>query len=301
VKVGLIASGTPGFSGAELANLVNEAALYAAGRRRETVTQDDFERARDKVLMGSERRSLVIGDGERRAMAYHEAGHALLAHLLPDADPLHKVTIIPRGSTLGTAQQLPAEDRHIASKPYLLATITVLMGGRVAEELHLHRLSSGAADDFEQTTKLARRMVTEWGMSESVGPVSYHEPQEQIFLAREIARHRDHSDATAAEIDREVRAIVLGCYEEARRILTERANAVIRVAEALLVHEVLAAEQVGSLVEGEPLSVNPDTGAGGEERIDAARRNEETGKARKEAVPAGDCLPMLPEPRPRPA
>ncbi|MEJ2340518.1 MAG: ATP-dependent zinc metalloprotease FtsH [Gemmatimonadales bacterium] len=216
VELGLVARGTPGFSGAELANLVNEAALNAAGQCRETVTRADFEHAKDKGLMGSARRSLVVSEEERRAMAYHQAGHALLAHLLPEADPLHKVTILPRGRALGTTQQIPAEDRHTASRPYLLATICGLMGGRVAEEFQLNRLSSGAGDDFEHATTLARKMVTEWGMSESLGPLAFGRPAEQIFLGKEIAQHRDYSEATAAEIDREVKKIVMSCYDEAR-------------------------------------------------------------------------------------
>jgi cell division protease FtsH len=291
VDLNLLARGTPGFSGADLANLVNEAALHAAGRCRETVTRDDFEMAKDKVLMGSERRSLVISDEERRAMAYTEAGHALVAHLLPEADPLHKVTIIPRGLALGTTQQIPAEDRHTSSKPHLLATICVLMGGRAAVEVQLNRLSSGAGEDFERTTKLARRMVTEWGMSESMGPLAFGKPQGPIFLGRDMARHRDYSEATAAEIDREVRKIVMCCYDRARRILEERAEALTRIAEALLVHGTLVAEQIASLVRGEPLRVIPVTSTDGRKRIEAERDREE----------AGDGLPLLPDPRPRPA
>jgi cell division protease FtsH len=300
VEVSLIARGTPGFSGAELANLVNEAALHAAGRCGEAVTQEDFEMAKDKALMGSERRTLVISDEERRAMAYHEAGHALLAHLLPDADPLHKVTIIPRGLALGTTQQIPVEDRHTASKPYLLATICVLMGGRAAETLQLNRLSSGAGEDFDRTTTLARRMVTEWGMSVSLGPVAYGKPHEQIFLGREIAQHRDYSEATAVDIDREVKRIVMGCYDEARRILEEHAEALTRIAETLLVHETLAAEQIASLVLGEPLRVGPETSADELECIEAPGRREEAwDPTGNKAVGGG--LPMLPEPGPRPA
>ena len=278
VELGLIARGTPGFSGAELANLINEAALHAAGRHGETVSQEDFEEAKDKVLMGSERRSLVINDEERRAMAYHEAGHAMLARLLPEADPLHKVTIIPRGSALGTTQQIPADDRHTASKPYLLATICVLMGGRTAEELQLSRFSSGAGEDLERSTKLARKMVTEWGMSESLGPLAYGKPLAPIFLGRDIAQHRDYSDATAAEIDRETKRIVMGCYEKARLILEERAEALILVAEALLVHETLSAEQIASLVGGRPLDVQPETSGGGPSAypIAASRSSRET-------------------------
>ncbi len=301
VDLRLIARGTPGFSGAELANLVNEAALYAAGRRRESVTREDFEMAKDKVLMGTERRSLVVSDGERRATAYHEAGHALLAHLLPEADPLHKVTLIPRGLALGTTQQLPSEDRHTESRPYLLATICVLLGGRAAEALQLNRLSSGAGEDFERTTALARKMVTEWGMSESLGPLTFGKPQAQIFLGRQIAQHRGYSEATAAEIDREVKKIVMGCYSEARRILEERADALTRVAEALLVHETLTAEQVASLAQGEPLFATPETSKDGLEQIEAAREREKARDARKRAAGPGDLLPLLPEPGLRPA
>jgi cell division protease FtsH len=217
------------------------------------VTRADFEHAKDKGLMGSACRSLVINEEERRAMAYHQAGHALLAHLLPEADPLHKVTILPRGRALGTTQQIPTGDRHTASRPYLLATICGLMGGRVAEELQLNRLSSGAGEDFERATTLARKMVTEWGMSESLGPLAHGKAAEQIFLGKEITQHRDYSEATAAEIDREVRKIVMGCYDEAHRILEERAETLTRVAEALRVHETLAAEQIATLARGEAL------------------------------------------------
>jgi cell division protease FtsH len=286
VELGLIARGTSGFSGAELANLVNEAALRAAGRSQETVSRDDFEHAKDKGLMGSERRSLVIGEEERRAMAFHEAGHALVAYSLPDADPLHKVTIIPRGRALGTTQQIPAEDRHSASRPYLLATICGLMGGRVAEELQLTRLSSGAGEDFERATTLARKMVTEWGMSESLGPMAYGNPAGPIFLGKEIARHRDYSEATAAEIDREVKKIVMGCCDEAHRILEERAEALTRVAEALLVHETLAAEQIATLVRGEALKPVADPSV--DEGADRRRK-------------FGKGLSMFPEPGLRPA
>ncbi len=299
VELSLIARGTPGFSGADLANLVNEAALHGARYNREAVTQEDFEVAKDKVLMGTERRSLVISDEEKRAAAYHEAGHALVAHLLPAADPLHKVTIVPRGRTLGTTQQLPVDDRHTESKRYLLATICVLLGGRVAEELQLNRFSSGAGEDFERITELARKMVTEWGMSESVGPLTYGKRREQIFLGREIAQHRDYSEATAVEIDREVRAIIMGCYDRTRQVLEEQAEALTRVAEALLEHEVLDAEQVAALVKGEPLPMRPETGTDSREQLEAAR--EETGDRTKQATTAGDGLRMLPQPGRQPA
>jgi cell division protease FtsH len=299
VELSLVARGTPGFSGADLANLVNEAALYGARYNREAVTQEDFEVAKDKVLMGTERRSLVISDEEKRAAAYHEAGHALVAHLLPAADPLHKATIIPRGRALGTTQQLPVDDRHTESKRYLLATICVLMGGRVAEELRLNRLSSGAGEDFERTTELARKMVTEWGMSESLGPLTYGKRREQIFLGREIAQHRDHSEATAVEIDREVRKIVMGCYDRTHQILEEQADALTRVAEALLEHEVLDAEQIAALVKGEPLPMRPERSTDSREQLEAAR--EETGESTKHATRAGDGLRMLPQPGRQPA
>ncbi len=278
---------------------MNEAALHGARYNREAVTQEDFEVAKDKVLMGTERRSLVISDEEKRAAAYHEAGHALVAHLLPAADPLHKATIIPRGRALGTTQQLPVDDRHTESKRYLLATICVLMGGRVAEELRLNRLSSGAGDDFERSTELARKMVTEWGMSESLGPLTYGKRREQIFLAREIAQHRDHSEATAVEIDREVRKIVMGCYDRTHRILEEQADALTRVAEALLEHEVLDAEQIAALVNGEPLPMRPERSTDSRVRLEAAR--EETGDSMKHATKAGEGLHLLPQPGRQPA
>ena len=291
VELDLVARGTPGFSGAELANLVNEAALNAAGQCRETVTRADFEHAKDKGLMGSARRSLVIGGEERRAMAYHQAGHALLAHLLPEADPLHKVTILPRGRALGTTQQIPTEDRHVASRPYLLAKICGLMGGRVAEELQLDRLSSGAGEELERATTLARKMVTEWGMSVSLGPVAYGKPAAQIFLGKEIARRRDHSEATATEIDREVKKIVMSCYHQAQRILEDRAEALTRVAEALLVHETLAAEQIATLVRGEALQPIAEAGIDGRQPHEGVSGKRDLGKG----------LPIFPKPGLRPA
>ena len=253
VDLSSIARGTSGFSGADLANLVNEAALRAASLHQTTVTLSNFEHAKDKGLMGSARHSLVISDEERRAMAYQQAGHALLAHLLPEADPLHKVTIIPRGRMLGTTQQIPVEDRYTASRQHLLATICGLMGGRVAEDLQLHRLSSGASNQFDRATTLARRMVTEWGMSKSVGPLAYGKSNQQVFLGREMAQHRDYSEATAREIDSEVRRVVMSCYDKARKILREQADALTRIAESLLIHETLTANQIAMLVRGDEL------------------------------------------------
>jgi cell division protease FtsH len=253
VDLSQIARGTSGFSGADLANLVNEAALRAASLHQTTVTLNNFEHAKDKGLMGSARHSLVINDEERRAMAYQQAGHALLAHLLPEADPLHKVTIIPRGRMLGTTQQLPVEDRYTASSQHLLATICGLMGGRVAEDLKLHRLSSGASSQFDRATTLARRMVTEWGMSKTIGPLAYGKSNQQVFLGKEIAQHRDYSEATARAIDSEVKRVVMSCYDKARSILEEQADALTRIAESLLIHETLTANQIAMLVRGEAL------------------------------------------------
>jgi cell division protease FtsH len=259
VDLSIVARATPGFSGADLANLVNEAALYAARRDRTAVTQEDFEIAKDKVLMGPERNSLIISEDEKRATAYHEAGHALVAFVVPGADPLHKVTIIPRGRALGLTQQLPVDDRHTYAKDYLEATIAVLMGGRVAEELRLNRLTTGAGNDFERSTEMARKMVTEWGMSEKMGPLTFGKQEEQIFLGREISQHRDYSEATAVDIDAEVRKIVIDGYNTARRILEEKADALTRIAEALLEREVLDIEQVSALVRGDELPAKTDT------------------------------------------
>ena len=253
VDLSIIARSTPGFSGADLANLVNESALYAARLSRKAVTQVDFEVAKDKVLMGTERRSLIISDDEKRATAYHEAGHALVAITVPNADPLHKVTIIPRGRALGLTQQLPVDDRHTYSRAYLNSALAVLMGGRVAEELKLSQLTTGAGNDFERATEMAHKMVCEWGMSEALGPLTFGKKAEQIFLGREIAQHRDYSEATAIEIDHSVRKFVMDGYNTARKILEEKDEALTRVAEALLVRESLTAEETAMLARGETL------------------------------------------------
>jgi cell division protease FtsH len=253
VDLAVIARATPGFSGADLANLVNEAALYAARLDRTSVMMEDFEVAKDKVIMGVERKSLIISDDERRATAYHEAGHALIAFLLPGADPVHKVTIIPRGRALGLTMQLPEDDKHTYSKKFLEATLTVLMGGRVSEEIHLGQLTTGAGNDIERASGMARKMVCEWGMSEKLGPITFGKKEEQIFLGREISQHRDYSEDTAQEIDREVRQILDRSYTEARRILEANQEALIRIAEALLVRESLSGEQVGMLTAGKEL------------------------------------------------
>ncbi len=268
VDLSVIARGTPGFSGADLANLVNEAALYAARLGKSAVGQDDFEIAKDKVMMGVERRSLLVSDEEKRNTAYHEAGHALIAHLEPCADPLHKVTIIPRGMALGVTQQLPEDDKHTHTRAYLEATLTVMMGGRVAEELFMEHMTTGAGNDIERATDLARRMVCEWGMSDKLGPLTFGKTDEQIFLGREIARHKDYSEQTAILIDQEVQRIVREAYDRATALLSEHREALVRLAEALLEREVLDADEIRRLVDGEtlpplpPLSTNtPDSAA----------------------------------------
>jgi cell division protease FtsH len=253
VELELIARGTPGFAGADLANLVNEAALVAARQNRKVVTQADFELAKDKVMMGVERKSLIISEEEKRNTAYHEAGHALVAILTPHADPLHKVTIIPRGMALGLTMQLPLDDKHSYTKDYLQAQLSILMGGRIAEELFMNHITTGAGNDIERATDLARKMVCEWGMSD-LGPMSFGKKEEQIFLGREIAQHRDYSEATAIDIDKQVRGLVDFGYNEARKIISQYRDAVVRIAEALLEREVLDGAEVKRLIDGGTLT-----------------------------------------------
>ncbi len=253
VDIRVLARGTSGFSGADLANLVNEAALNAARYNQKVVRMADFEFAKDKVLMGSERRSMIISDEEKKVTAVHEAGHALLAVLLPNADPIHKVTIIPRGMALGVTQQLPLDDRHNYAKEYLDDRIAILLGGRIAEEVTVGHITTGAGNDLERATELARKMVCEWGMSDALGPLTFGKKEEQIFLGREIAQHQDYSEDTAIRIDQEIKRIVLDNYERARRLLTERRDKLLKVAEELLAREVLDAEQVQRIARGLPL------------------------------------------------
>ena len=252
VDLMVLARGTPGFAGADLANLVNEAALVGARQNRKVVTQYDFELAKDKVMMGAERKSLIISDEEKRNTAYHEAGHALVLALLPNADPVHKVTIIPRGLALGVTMQLPEDDKHSYTRDYLEAQLTGLMAGRIAEEKFMHHTTTGAGNDIERGTELARKMVCEWGMSE-LGPVTFGKKEEQIFLGREIAQHRDYSEATAVKIDEEVRKIVDGAYARARNIIEEHSDALVRIAETLLEREVLEGDEIKALIEGQQL------------------------------------------------
>ncbi len=252
VELTVIARGTPGFSGADLANLVNEAALWAARQLRKFVIMEDFEMSKDKVLMGVERKSMILSEVEKRNTAYHEAGHALAAAMTSGADPLHKVTIIPRGMALGVTQQLPIDDRHTYTKEYLEAELTVLMGGRAAEELFLKQLTTGAGNDIERATEIARQMVCEWGMSD-LGPLTFGKREEAIFLGREIAQHRDYSEDTAIHIDSEVRKIVSGAYTRAQQTLETNREILERIAMALLDREVLDASEIKLLLEGKPL------------------------------------------------
>ncbi len=252
VDLRVMARGTPGFSGADLANMVNEAALNAARYNRKAVLMADFEAAKDKVLMGAERKSMLLSDEEKRVTAYHEAGHAIVAAIRDHADPLHKVTIIPRGMALGVTMQLPVDDRHTVTKDYLETQLAILMGGRIAEEIFLKQMTTGAGNDIERATELARKMVCEYGMS-NLGPLTYGKKEEQIFLGREIAQHRDFSEETAKQIDAEVRLKVDNAYKSAYSILDGRQEAMHRMATALLERETLDAADIRMIIDGQDL------------------------------------------------
>jgi len=258
VDLSVIARGTPGFSGADLANLVNEAALWAARQSRKAVMMVDFEMSKDKVLMGVERKSMILSDEEKRNTAYHEAGHALVAAMTPGADPVHKVTIIPRGMALGLTMQLPQADKHTYTREYLESMLAVLMGGRSAEEIFLGHITTGAGNDIERATDIARNMVCEWGMSE-LGPLAYGKKDEAIFLGREIAQHRDYSEDTAIQIDKEVKRIVNDGYQSAKNLLSNNRETLESIALALLEREVIDANEVKLLMEGKPLPEKPRT------------------------------------------
>jgi cell division protease FtsH len=253
VDVAVLARGTSGFSGADLANLVNEAALNAARYNQKVVRMHDFEFAKDKVLMGAERRSMIISEDEKRVTAIHEAGHALLTVMLPHADPIHKVTIIPRGMALGLTQQLPMDEKHNYSREYLEDQIAILLGGRIAEEITMGSITTGAGNDLERATDLARRMVCEWGMSTTMGPLTFGKKEEQIFLGREIAQHQDYSEDTALRIDQEVKRFVTDNYDRAQALITEHKQRILDMADALLARETLDADQVKRLCAGLPL------------------------------------------------
>jgi len=252
VKAEIIARGTPGFSGADLANLVNEAALFAARKNKRLVDMEDFERAKDKIIMGAERRSMVMPEEERRNTAYHESGHALVAKLLPKTDPVHKVTIIPRGRALGVTMQLPTEDRYSQDRDRLLNTISVLFGGRIAEEIFMHQMTTGASNDFERATEIARRMVTQWGMSDELGPMVYGENEGEVFLGRSITTHKNVSETTMQKVDAEIRRIVDEQYALARKLIEENRDKVEAMAKALLEWETLDADQLNDIVAGLP-------------------------------------------------
>jgi cell division protease FtsH len=280
VDISVIARGTPGFTGADLANLVNEAALNAARYNKKVVAMHDFEWAKDKVLMGSERKSAVMSEEEKNTTAYHEAGHTIVGLKVPNADPVHKVTIIPRGMALGLTQQLPEGDRYTHSRDYIEGSIAILMGGRLAEDIFLGKITTGASNDIERATDLARKMVCEFGMS-NLGPLTFGKKEEQIFLGREIAQHQDYSEETAINIDKEVKRIVMEQYERARQIIIEHRDALDRLAQELLSRETLDSVQIRRVVAGLPL----------DEDGPSPRTEPETGKpADKEPV----LKPILP-------
>ncbi|MEK6707785.1 MAG: ATP-dependent zinc metalloprotease FtsH [Pseudomonadota bacterium] len=250
VRADIIARGTPGMSGADLANLVNEAALFAARSNKRLVDMEDFERAKDKIFMGAERRSMVMPERERRNTAYHESGHAVVAQLLPKTDPVHKVTIIPRGRALGVTMQLPTEDRFSMDREELLQTIAVLFGGRIAEEIFMGQMTTGASNDFERATQMARRMVTQWGMSDSLGPMVYGENEGEVFLGRSVTTHKNVSEATMQQVDMEIRRIIDEQYALARKLIEENRDKIEAMTQALLEWETIDSDQIGDIMEG---------------------------------------------------
>jgi cell division protease FtsH len=253
VKLEILAKGTPGLAGADIANLVNEAALLAARKNEDKVTMADFEEAKDKVMMGMERKSMIISDKEKKTTAYHESGHVLVARMIPEADPVHKVTIIPRGRALGITTYLPMDEKHTYSKEYLEAMIAYAMGGRAAEKLVFNELTTGAGNDIEHATQLARKMVCEWGMSEKLGPLTFGKKEEEIFLGREIAQHRDYSEGTAELIDEEVKKIVNKGMDRAETILNDHVDILHRLSENLLEREILDGSEIDKIIRGETL------------------------------------------------
>ena len=261
VDLKIIARGTPGFTGADLANLVNEAALLAARDDKKAVAMGDFEEAKDKVMMGVERRSMVISEKEKKTTAYHEAGHALVAVLLPGTDPLHKVTIIPRGRALGVTMQLPMDEQHTYQRNYLINSLAILMGGRCAEEICLGEMTTGAGNDIERATEMARKMVCEWGMSEKMGPLTYGAKEEQVFLGKDFSSQKNFSDQTAKLIDQEVKILVMGGYTRATELLTQNRDKLEEMAQALLEHETLNAKNIQNILNGKDISDNEDSGS----------------------------------------
>jgi cell division protease FtsH len=253
VKLDVLAKGSPGLAGAELANLVNEAALLAARQNDKAVNMRHFEEAKDKVMMGMERKSMIISEREKKVTSYHEIGHVLVARMIPEADPVHKVTIIPRGRALGLTTYLPIDEKHTYSKKYLEAMITYALGGRAAEKIVFGELTTGAGNDIERSTDIARKMVCEWGMSEKLGPLTYGQKDEEIFLGRQITRHKNYSDETAVMIDEEVKAIVERAMERAERILNENIHLLHKLSAALLEREILDANEIDTIIRGDEL------------------------------------------------
>jgi len=268
VNLEVIAKGTPGLSGADLANLVNEAALLAARKDKKKVELIDFEEAKDKVMMGMERKSLIISEEEKKTTAYHEIGHVLVARMIPEADPVHKVTIIPRGRALGVTSYLPIDEKHTYSKEYLEAIITYALGGRAAEKLVFSHYTTGAGNDIEKATGIARKMVCEWGMSDKLGPLSYGAKEEEIFLGREIQKHRDYSEETAIAIDNEIRVIVNKGMERAEKILADNIDLLHILSKELLEREILDGEEINSLIKGEELPPIPENGKNDEVKVE---------------------------------
>ncbi len=272
VDMEVIARGTPGFSGADLENLVNEAALHAAKMDQEQVNMENFEEAKDKVLMGKERRSLILSEEEKKTTAYHEAGHTIVAKLLPGTDPIHKVSIIPRGRALGVTMQLPTDERHNYSKTYLENNLAVLLGGRVAEELVFNQMTTGAGNDIERATKMARKMVCEWGMSETMGPLAFGGRGEEVFLGREFTQHKEYSEETARLIDEEVKKIVRDAYEKAKNLLQDNIESLHNLSDALLERETLNGAEVEKVMKREPLPPLAEKMRGEEARPDSRKQ-----------------------------
>jgi cell division protease FtsH len=252
IRADILARGTPGFSGADLANLVNEAALFAARRNGRVVEMVDFEKAKDKIMMGPERKSMVMPEEERKNTAYHEAGHALVARLMPKTDPVHKVTVIPRGRALGVTMQLPEGDRYSMDKERMLSTISVLFGGRIAEEVFMHQMTTGASNDFERATQIARDMVTRYGMTDELGPMVYAENEGEVFLGRSITKQVNMSEATMVKVDREVRRIIDEQYSTARKLIEDNQDKMHAMAKALLDWETIDADQIDDIMNGKP-------------------------------------------------
>lgn len=265
VELETLAKGTPGLAGADIANLVNEAALLAARKNKKKVAMEDFEEAKDKVMMGMERKSLIISEEEKKITAYHEIGHVLVAKMVPEADPVHKVTIIPRGRALGVTTYLPVDEKHTYSKNYLEAMITYALGGRAAEKLIFNRFTTGAGNDIEKSTNIARKMICEWGMSEILGPIAYGAKEEEIFLGREITKHKDYSEQTAQEIDAELKRIIMNGMERAEKILSENIDLLHKLSKELLEREILDADEIDKIMRGEELPPVKKNGAGSKE------------------------------------